>query len=171
MKYSLIPLAAVFASFVAFDLARGADNKSSVNSADEKFIKEAAAGGQAEVKLGKLASDKAASADVKSLAQTIVSDHTAANSELEALAQKKHVELSAVIAPKSASMFQSLEKYSGNDFDKEYLKQMESDHKKDISDFESASKKAEDSDLKAFIDKTLPVLRQHLDKIKELRSK
>jgi putative membrane protein len=35
-------------------------------------------------------------------------------------------------------------------------------HEKDIKLFQKASKDAKDADLKAFVDKTLPVLREHL---------
>lgn len=173
MKPIAVPPAALLACLMLAMTtgARSADRTAVLNAADEKFIKEAAAGGNAEIQLGTLASKKAESPEVKAFAEMMVRDHTAANAELEALAHKKNVDLSAVIAPKSASTFQSLEKYSGKDFDKEYLKEMESDHKKDVADFESAAKKSGDLDLKTFIDRTLPVVRQHLDKVKELRSK
>lgn len=165
MKSRLLPLLAVLlAASFAF-----ADKKPSVNSTDEKFIKETAADGKAEVKIAELATKKAERADVKAYAEMLMKDHTAANKDLEAVAEKKGVDVSAVIAPSSAKDFQSLEKQSGKDFDNAFLKLMESDHKKCVSNFESEQKKGEDGDVKAFVDKTLPVIKHHLDEVQKLR--
>ncbi len=142
-----------------------------VSSGDEKFMKSAGADGKTEAKVAELAVKKATREDVKEFAQMLVADHNAVNMDLMALADKKAVDLSAVISPDGASEFQKLESNAtGKDFDDAFLKQMESDHKKCISDFESAQKKVEDADLKAFIDKTLPGLKKHLDRAQELRS-
>ncbi len=62
-------------------------------------------------------------------------------------------------------MWEDLSKKSGTDFDKAYVSMMVDDHKKDVGEFEDASKNLKDADLKAFVDKTLPVLKGHLDKI------
>jgi putative membrane protein len=165
MKTRFLTLAAILLSAsLSF-----ADNKASVNSTDEKFIKETAADSTAEVKIAELATKKAERADVKEFAQMLITDHTAANKELEAVAQKKGVDLSAVIAPSAAKDFQNLEKYSGKDFDNEFLKLMETDHKKCVSNFESEAKKVEDGDLKDFVNKTLPVIKAHYDKVQGLR--
>jgi putative membrane protein len=43
-------------------------------------------------------------------------------------------------------------------------------HEEDIKLFESASKTLQDSELKAFIDKTLPTLKEHLAAAKGLES-
>jgi putative membrane protein len=47
---------------------------------------------------------------------------------------------------------------------------MVSDHDKTVSAFEEASSKLKDPTLKAFVDKTLPVLRQHKEHIHEIES-
>jgi putative membrane protein len=164
MKTRLLTLATILLTS-SFALA----DKPSVNSTDEKFIKATAADGMAEVKIAELASKKAERADVKEFAQMLIKDHTAANKDLEAVAQKKGVDVSAVIDPSSAKDFQSLENYSGKDFDNEFLKLMETDHKKCVSNFESAAKKAEDGDVKDFVNKTLPVIKAHYDKVQSLR--
>ena len=56
---------------------------------DEEFMKEAAQGGMAEVKLGELAATKAQNPDVKAFAKKMVADHGKANAELKTLAGKK----------------------------------------------------------------------------------
>jgi putative membrane protein len=170
MKTKFQFAALLTAALAAFATAGFSADPGKLNSFDEKFIKSAGADGKTEVKVAELAVKKASREDVKEFAQMMVADHTAVNSDLMALANKKAVDLSAVISPDGASEFQKLEdNANGKDFDNAFLKQMESDHKKCISDFQDAQKKAEDADLKAFIDKTLPGLQKHLDKVKQLR--
>jgi len=155
----------------AFHTTSWAADKGTMDSTDTKFIKKTSDSGMAEVKLATLATQKAERADVKQFANTLVSDHNKANSELASLAKKKGVEVSAMIPAKAADAFKDLENDSGSKFDKAFLDKMEKDHKDSIDDFESAEKNAKDGDLKAWVSKTLPTLRAHLDKIKELKGK
>ena len=148
-----------------------ASDKDTLNAADVKFVKQEAAAGMAEVKIAQLAVTKAKRSDVRELAGTLVTDHTAVNGELTALAEKKGVELSTVIAPAHAATYQDLEKQSGAKFDKDFLAVIISDHKKCISNFEEASKEAKDADLKSWVDKTIPALKSHLDKAEALSAK
>ncbi|MDB6138164.1 MAG: outer membrane protein-like protein [Verrucomicrobiaceae bacterium] len=160
------PLAYAAALLMGAGSLIAAETKSSLNATDEKFVKEASMDGKAEVRLGQLGAGKADDKAVKAVAEMMIKDHTMANGELEALAKSKGVELSAANDPKSDKMIASLEKDSGKDFDKAFLKQLEKDHKKDISSFESESKDAKDGELKAWVDKTLPTLKGHLDHVK-----
>jgi putative membrane protein len=94
----------------------------------------------------------------------LVDQHTAANNELTKIANAKGVELPA--APKHA-LRRDIEKLgkkkNGEEFDRDFVRDVGvKAHKKDIKMFEKASKDVKDADLKAFVDKTLPVLREHL---------
>ena len=51
------------------------------SSASTKFVGEAAEGGMAEVEFGKLATEKAASPQVKQFGQRMIDDHSKANDE------------------------------------------------------------------------------------------
>jgi putative membrane protein len=145
--------------------------KDTLDAADVKFVKTESAAGSAVVKLAELGVQKAERADVKAFAETLVTDHTQANKELSALAVEKGVEVSAVISPKHAEEFQNLEKASKADFDKEFLADIISDHKKCVSNFEEAAKDAKNSDVKTWAEKMLPVLKAHHAKAKELAAK
>lgn len=170
------PIAAFLALLLAFVFGTTqttvwAADKGTMSANETKFIKQTGEHGMAEVKIAELGSQKAERADVKEFATMLVNDHTKANSELAALAKTKGVELSQMIAPKAADTFKDLEKESGQGFDKAFLAQMEKSHKDTISSFEDAEKDAKDGELKAWISKTLPTLKAHLDKVKELRAK
>jgi putative membrane protein len=143
---------------------RNSPGKSQVARGDRKFIEEAAGSGMFEVQIGQLAAAKATDQDVKSFASMLVDQHTAANNELTKIANAKGVELPA--APKHA-LRRDIEKLgkkkNGEEFDRDFVRDVGvKAHKKDIKMFEKASKDVKDADLKAFVDKTLPVLREHL---------
>jgi len=133
-----------------------------LDSADHRFVTEAAEGGMAEIEMGKLATEKASSSDVKQFGQRMVDDHTKANDELKSLASQKGLTLPAGIGSKNEAEKNRLSKLSGAEFDREYIKHMVTDHKKDVAEFQKAANSAKDSDLKDFASKTLPTLQEHL---------
>ena len=134
----------------------------SISSGDRKFMEKAAQGGIAEVELGKLATRKAASPEVKQFGQRMVDDHSKANDKLKSLATAKGVNLPTGLDRSTRREMDKLSKLSGAEFDREYMKHMVSDHKKDVSEFKSEAKKAKDADVKDFAATTLPTLEEHL---------
>ena len=134
-----------------------------VSRGDRKFIEKAAESGMFEVQVSQLASSKAADPNVKSFANMLVDHHTAANNELIQLANAKGVELPAGPPRSKRRDMEKLGKKTGAEFDRNFVKEVGIQaHEKDIKLFEHASKDVKDAQLKAFVDKTLPVLRQHL---------
>jgi len=130
---------------------------------DRKFIEEAAGSGMFEVQVSQLASTKASSPEVKSFASMLVQEHTMANNELTQLANSKKVELPAAPPKSKRNDVEKLGKLSGSEFDQQFVREVGiKDHQTDIKKFEKASKDVKDPELKAWVDKTLPHLRQHL---------
>jgi putative membrane protein len=60
---------------------------------------------------------------------------------------------------------------SGDAFDREYINMMVKDHEKDVKEFEKASMKAKDPDVRAFAAKTLPTLREHLQQVRDIQNR
>jgi len=162
------------AGHAAGSATSGADTASAGHSgamtADHKFAQEAAAGGAAEVQLGQLAADKATNEKVKQFGQRMVTDHTKANNELKALAEKKGITLSDTPKSKDKSAMDKLSKMSGPAFDKAYMQNMVKDHQKDVAEFQKEASNGTDPDLKAWAGTTLPVLQEHLRMAKEAMS-
>ncbi len=121
---------------------------------DVSFIQKAASGGQQEVENGKMAEKQGKSADVKSIGARMVADHTRANNELTELANRKGV--------KFDTRGVKAQNIGAADFDRQYLKLLEIDHKNDIAEFQQEAKSGDDRDVKAWASKTLPMLKQHL---------
>ena len=130
-----------------------------LSSKDKSFITKAAKGGMMEVEMGKMAAASAQNADVKKFGSRMVTDHTKANNELMALAQKHGVKLPA---HKGHGKWKS---------DKAYMDMMVKDHDKTVADFEAQASGGADADLKKFAAKTLKVLKKHQAMAKKLHAK
>ncbi len=133
------------------------------------FVMDAANGGMMEVQLGKLVSQKASSPEVKDFGSTMVKDHSDANQKLKSAVKSLQITIPSTMDKDHKDMMDKLNNKTGKDFDKEYMDMMVKDHKKDVSDFETAQKNVTDPSLKSWIDKTLPVLKQHLAKAENVQ--
>ena len=149
----------------AKDAAKAAANP------DQKFVMDAAQGGMMEVQLGTLATQKAASDDVKQFGQRMVDDHSKANQELTTLAGQNNIAVATALDAKNQAMVDKLSKLSGAEFDKEYMAHMVSDHEKDVAEFERESKSGKDAEVKSWAGTTLPTLQEHLRMAKEVHAK
>jgi putative membrane protein len=136
------------------------DSKSSTG--DSAWMMKVAKGGMAEVELGRLATEKAASDEVKKFGQRMVDDHSKASEELKTLAQNKHITLPDAIDPQDKALHDRLAKLSGAAFDRAYMQAMLADHRKDVNEFRIEARSGKDADVKGWAAKTLPTLEEHL---------
>jgi len=139
-------------------------------TANEVFIRNAAEGNMAEVKLGELAQQKGQSPEVKKFAERMIQDHTKANEELKQVAGREHVNLPTGTSRKTGQTYQSLEKLSGPEFDKAYARTMVQDHEKDVSEFKHELSTAQDEPTKQYVQQTLPTLESHLQQAKQMQA-
>src|SRR5213592_2797870 len=130
---------------------------------DVSFIQKAGGGGQQEVENGKMAEKQGKSADVKQIGARMVADHTKANKELTELANRKGV--------KFDTRGVRAQNIGAADFDRQYLKLLEVDHKNDIAEFQKEATSGDDRDLKAWASKTLPMLKEHLAMVQDAMRK
>ena len=107
------------------------------------------------MELGQLATEKAASPDVKQFGQRMVDDHTKANDQLKQVASDEGLTVPDKLDAKDAATKARLEKLSGKAFDRAYMHDMVLDHTKDVSDFRMESKNATDPAVKNFAKETL----------------
>ncbi len=148
-------------------MSAGSSN-GSMSSSDKKFVREAAQGGMAEVELGKLATEKASSPEVKKFGQRMVDDHSKANEQLKEVASSQGITLPSKLSAKDEMTKERLSKLSGEQFDKAYMSDMVKDHTQDVSDFQQEANSARDPAVKEFAEKTLPVLKSHLREARQI---
>jgi putative membrane protein len=145
-------------------------SQSYLGEQDQTFIKEAAQGGLMEVQMGRLGAQKGHTEPVRQLGQKLVQDHSKANQELKLLAAQKQVTLPTDMPTEAQAMLSHLKSLEGAEFDKAFKKHAIEDHQKDIQKFQTIAQQSADSDVKAFAQKTLPVLQQHLKMAQDIPS-
>lgn len=135
---------------------------------DKNFVEEATEGGAKEVQLGQLATEKASSDQVKKFGKHMVEDHSKANNELMQIVRGKDVRVEGEAEAKEKKAMEKLRNASGAEFDRKYMQQMVKDHEKQVKLFEKEAKDGKDPQLKAFAEKQLPTLREHLKMARNL---
>ena len=173
------------ASFPAFAQQSGNDtsNSSNANSSassssasskisakDQQFLKKLAMGNEAEIELGQLAQDKASNQAVKDFGKRMVDDHTKAKDQMQQLASKENIDLPSKPAPKEAAEKAGLEKLSGAQFDRAYMRHMVMDHRKDVNEVKNENAMTKNQDVKQLTNQLLPTLQDHLQNAEQVNS-
>jgi putative membrane protein len=130
---------------------------------DTQFISKAGGSNESEVAYGKMAQQKAQSAEVKKIASRIVSDHSRMNNNLVALGAKKGVKVTTGTV--------KAESIPAKDFDRAYLQMVDKAHQEDIALYEKQAKTGNDADLRAWAAKNLPTLKVHLAMVRDALNK
>lgn len=138
---------------------------------EQDFVMLALRAGRAEVRLAGLAEKKAAKAELRQFASTMVKDHTAINEELKTVADGLKVLLPEVPDKEVEAKYKRLNELSGEKFDIAFLAEIATGHTDDATIYEGGRKIAKSKEVIAFIDKTLPTLKRHIDMVAELTKK
>jgi putative membrane protein len=142
--------------------SQGAAGKT-LSKGDQDIMRQMAQSNLAEIATAKIALDQSKNDVVHTFAQRMVDDHTQAQKELEQLAQEKGVKLPTEPNNKQQAAAKQLKTLQGEQFDRKYMAQGGvSDHRATHSMLEKAQRQAKDQDLKALVEKTAPIVQEHL---------
>lgn len=130
-------------------------------------------GDSGEVAIATMAKGKATSAAVRSYAGMLATDHAKGMKEATAVATKASITPSAPAGDTTVqaignamTRLQAMPK--GADFDSAFVNHEISDHKQDIADANAMKGAAQNADVKALVEKSLPELQKHLDRAQKL---
>jgi putative membrane protein len=110
------------------DAVGTAGTKDNISRGDRDFVHDVGIANLAEIELGRMASERAASPEVKKFGQMMVDDHTKAGDELKAVASRQNIPMPTELDNKHIDLRDKLQKLNGADFDKEYMKAMVDGH-------------------------------------------
>ncbi|HKQ45493.1 MAG TPA: DUF4142 domain-containing protein [Rhizomicrobium sp.] len=126
-----------------------------------EFLFQAQRGANSEIMLGRLAAEQARSPAVRQYGETLASDHVQARYEIRALGRRFGVWRSREITAEARETRDRLQSLRGREFDREFVRFMVDDHRKDIAEFREEAREGHGavSDLARA---QLPTLRSHL---------
>ena len=137
------------------------DKSEGENKRDAEFVYEVIGSNYGEIKLAELANQRSRNNEVKQIAQTLLNDHTASLNELKTLAQAKAISIPVEERASSKRKLEDMSDESGEDFDRGWCKEMMNLHDESIEKFQKRLENTNDDELRAYISKTLPVLKKH----------
>jgi putative membrane protein len=140
---------------------------------NQEFVTQAASSNAFEVAAGGLAESKGQNAEIKQYGQHMVTDHSAAGTELKNLASREGWTVTDDLLPKERANLDRLSAMDGAAFDKEFARVMVLSHQDAVALFESASGHlgVPDGDLQKFATSKLPTLKTHLNGAVALNAK
>jgi putative membrane protein len=95
---------------------------------DGDFVRDVAIKNMAEIELSRMALDNATNLDIKSFAQRLIDDHSAAGNKLKSVVSGQAIDWPAQLDDKHRKTADELAKKQGADFDRDYLKAMIEGH-------------------------------------------
>jgi len=135
----------------------------------EDFVAKAASSGKFEVQSSRIA--LATSSDVvKAFAQQMITDHKAINKGLKAAAAADKVPVPKAMDEKDSAALASLKGKRGEDLDRLYIDAQVKAHDEAVALFSTYAQSGDKPMLKAFAVETLPALKKHQEKAKQLAS-
>jgi putative membrane protein len=136
---------------------------------DQAFVTKLAGVNMAEVELGTLAKDKASDRDVKAFAQRMIDDHRKANTELKAVADRKHLTWPTSLPADAVALKDKLSKLSGSAFDRAYVDAMVMGHGEALMEVKTEAQSGTDPDVKAWAMQATSVVQAHLTHAQDLQ--
>lgn len=128
-----------------------------------RFLQDAVSGNNGEVALGRLAQERSRDPAVRNFGRTLERDHAANKQQALDLARSMRVRVApGAIAPAAAQARRQLMRLRGAEFDRAFVREMVTDHRRDIAKFERQARVG-DRGTARFARDTLPHLRHHLD--------
>lgn len=136
---------------------------------DQRFIETALQGGIAEIKEVQLAQKRAGNPNVRHAAAQLEQEHTALNAQLSRIGSAHGLALPTEPGADSQALYQRLQRLSGDEFDREFLKAGSRAHQRTIELFERTGAVSTNGEIKKLAGNTLPTLQKHLSMLHGLR--
>ncbi len=136
--------------------------KQGLSPLDKTFMKDTAQSNIGEMKYAPVVEKMAQRPESKQFAQKMVQDHTKAEQELKTLAASKAYSLPSDTDTSEKQVISRLSRESTGSFDAAYKHEMIRDHTGDIAKTRREISLGRDKDVKAYAQKLLPVLQDHL---------
>jgi putative membrane protein len=151
-----------YKTLIGIALAVATASGAGAQSGDQAFVTKMGGVAMAEVELGTMARDKAASRDVKGFGQRMIDDHSRAGRELKVIAERKNLTWPSALSPDAVALKERLAKLSGAAFDRAYIEAMVSGHREVLGVVKTHAQSGGDAEVKAWATKASSSVQAHL---------
>ncbi|HMG93486.1 MAG TPA: DUF4142 domain-containing protein [Chryseolinea sp.] len=134
-----------------------------------EFLVKAAEGRIMNINEGKLAVLKGSISEVRNYGQLMVRDQSSMLDEIKKVAAERNITLPDGVSDKKREGQMDLSEEAGKDFDEKFIKMMDTGLEYDIKLFEKA-KGIDDAGVTTFVEKYLPVIQSHLEKLQQVNT-
>jgi putative membrane protein len=138
--------------------------------ADSLFIGEVNTSNNLELRLARIAENKASADVVKRFAQKMITDHTSMQRDWESVFARSGARTRAANDPQMQGQVSRLQGLSGTDFDWAYMATMVANHREAVNQFQTARRTAQSSEVRELVARSLPYLQEHLTVAQQVAS-
>ena len=181
MTKAAYPVATAAALLLAapLALAQSANNNASnmesngqnnLGSADRTYLQQDARGSAFELQISQLASQKAQNSQVRQFSQTVVSQHSQANQQLQQVAQQNGMTLPTSLDRQDQRKMSRLRRMSGSRFDQAYLKDMVQANQQDMRQQKQELDTTQNQQIRQVVQQESQLDQQHVQAAEALRN-
>jgi putative membrane protein len=146
------------------------DDPKGLSYVDRNFVIVASESGKAKVELGQLAAERGGSAQVRAYGSRMVTDLSAALTELESLANVKGATMIKDLTRAHLQLRDTLMMLSGSGFDAVYIESQVNEDQQFASLYRAQEANGQDVDFKNYAAKHLTITNEHLTSSQELKA-
>ncbi|MES2015253.1 MAG: DUF4142 domain-containing protein [Pseudomonadota bacterium] len=151
------------------DSSAQAATSATLGASDQKILKNLAMENMAEIDAARMVQTKSDNDAIRKFAQQMIDDHGKVLDDVKQLAQARGVALPEVLDRSHQAKADKLAALSGAAFERAYLARAGvADHQKSHKLLQAVLSQAMDADLKALVERTMPVVEQHLTAVRQL---
>lgn len=154
-----MPIALAALAILLFSTA--AQPPETIHATEDEFLRFAVAANLAEVELGQVAAERAASAQVREFGRRMVQDHDSAGRQAKAIADRRQIPVATALDGEHAALKRKLLSLTGPAFDRTFMDAIVDDHRNAAAAFRDEAEHGQDGDIKGYAAKTLPTIDAH----------
>jgi predicted outer membrane protein len=155
-------------STVATIGGKGGGGKRGDITKDRKYVQNVDAHHNMEIALGKMAQERGRDESVKEFGRRMVRDHTSLRQQWLRMITDNGMNFKSGMGPNHREKLDYLEKFSGREFDREYMTLATKHHRGYLSYFRKEGRGAESAPVRERVKNALPTLERHFQLAKQI---
>ena len=134
------------------------------------YIMQASMSDMYEIEAGQLAMQKGSASSTRDFGEMMVNDHTASSRDLTAAIEESNLRVTVPdeLDAQHQDMIDRLQREEGEAFDREYLRQQMTAHRRALELHQQFQQTGDDTNLQSYARNVLPVIQQHVNRLEQL---